>query len=93
MGPYDYWMLFLQVYFWPLLALGALATGGSLARRYIKAIERRAQERVEQAHLVTRVEQLEEALEEARDSLSRLEAGQEFTTRLLGERVGPPPVA
>jgi hypothetical protein len=88
MGPYDYWMMFIHVYFWPVLALGTAVAGGRLARRYIKAVEGRAEAKVEQAQLTARVAELEGALEEAHDAVTRLEAAQEFTTRLLSERVG-----
>ena len=56
------------------------------AARYVRAVERRGEANAEQRQLIERVADLEGALEEARTEIARLDAAQEFTTRLLAER-------
>jgi cell division protein FtsB len=81
---------FLLVLIWPLFLLGVLGGGGYLALRAIRAFERRGQAAPELAALRDRVEVLEQQLESQSEELRRLSDGQQFTERLLADRVGPP---
>jgi hypothetical protein len=72
------------VVFW-----GIVLGGGIYAvRRFLRAYERRAGNEPELAALRARVAALEESLENVQGSLERLDASQEFTTKLLGTRAG-----
>jgi hypothetical protein len=69
---------------------GVVLGGGAYAvRRFLRAYEGRAGSEAELTALRDRVTALEESLDTVQGSLERLSAGQEFTTRLLGERSGP----
>jgi len=72
---------------WPVLGVAALVGGGRLAARYVRAVEQRGAASAEQKHLTERLSQLEDALDEARSEIARLEAAQSFTTQLLTERM------
>lgn len=87
MDAYDLWLAYFGLYFWPAFALGSAVTVAWLARRYITAMEQRAESKVEHAQLLARVVELETALDDAQTAVTRLEAAQDFTTRLLPERV------
>ena len=72
-----------------LVFWGVVLGGGAYAvRRFLRAYERRVGGEVELTALRDRVTTLEESLDAVQGSLERLTAGQEFTTRLLGERSG-----
>jgi len=72
----------LAIAFW-----GTVLGGGFyFARRYVRAAERRASQEETLAELRARVATLEELVDGMRSEVERLEAGQEFTTRLLAER-------
>ena len=71
---------------WPALGAAALGTGAYFARRYVRAVERRGADGAELAELRRRLAELEEAAEGTRRDVERLEAGQDFTSRLLAER-------
>jgi hypothetical protein len=75
---------------WPALGAVALGTGAYLARRYVRAIERRGANDAEITELRQRLAVLEENADATRRDVDRLEAGQEFTTKLLAERVTAP---
>ena len=73
------------------LVPGAAVIGGGFyfIRRYVRAIERRSGGDVQLNDLVRRIAALEDATDSTRRDIERLEVGQEFTTRLLGNRSGP----
>lgn len=71
---------------WPALGVVALVTGIYFARRHVRALERSTTDDAGLAELRQRLLQIEETLETTRRDVDRIEAGQEFTTRLLGER-------
>ena len=72
------------VVFWGIVLGGGIYT----VRRFLRAYERRAGNEPELAALRARVAALEESLENVHGSLERLDASQEFTTKLLGARAG-----
>jgi len=76
----------LKLVFWPVMAVATLVLATRAATRYARAVEGRAEDRNTRADLQERVTQLEEALDDARAHIARLEAAQEFTTRLLTDR-------
>ena len=66
----------------------ALGGGFYLARRYVRAVERRSSDGEQLAELRDRVIALEEAAELTRSDVARLDSRQEFTSNLLSQRVG-----
>ena len=81
------WMFF-GMAFW-----GCVLGGGFyFVRRYVRAIERRGTEDQTVVELRARLSTMEELVDSLRADVSRLEDGQEFTTRLLtsGPRAGKP---
>lgn len=72
---------------WPTIVLAGMGTVAYFIRRYLRAMERRGEDRVALTHLSQRVEQLEDALDASQRDIVRLEAAQQFTSRLLTERV------
>ncbi len=73
-----------------IVCWGVVLGGGIYAvRRFLHAYERRVGSDAELTALRDRVTALEESLEAVQGSLERLNAGQEFTTKLLGARSGP----
>jgi cell division protein FtsB len=77
----------------PLVLVAAVAFWGSalgggfyLARRYVRAVERRAGNESELAELRQRVAHLEDALDDTGRDVERLENAQEFMNRLLAGR-------
>jgi hypothetical protein len=72
-----------SVAFWGALLAGAFY----FARRHVRALEARAGNDADVLELRARVKVLEEALDDTRRDVDRLETAQEFTTRLLGARV------
>ena len=80
------------VYFFAMAIVfwGVVLGGGIYAvRRFLRAYERRVSSDAELTALRDRVTALEESLDAVQGSLERLNAGQEFTTKLLGARSGP----
>jgi hypothetical protein len=63
-----------------------LGGGFYFVRRYVRAVERRTSQEENVAALQARLATLEELLDGMRADIQRLEAGQEFTARLLTER-------
>ena len=76
--------VFVVIAFW----VTVLGGGFYLVRRYIRAVEHRGKDEIDLAELRTRIIALEDALETTRSDVERLEAGQEFTSRLLSARPG-----
>ena len=76
--------LILGIVFWSIMLGGGIYA----VRRFLGILERRTESKVELAALQQRVAALEEALDDVRGSVERLDAGQEFTTKLLGARPG-----
>jgi cell division protein FtsB len=77
-------VLVAAVAFW-----GAVLGGGFyLARRYVRAVERRAGNESELVELRQRVAHLEDGLDDTRRDVERLESAQEFMNRLLAGRPG-----
>ena len=70
--------------FWSIVLGGGIYA----VRRYLSILERRVGNEAELAALRQRVADLEEGLDDVRASVDRLDAGQEFTTRLLEARTG-----
>jgi hypothetical protein len=83
MGPMPPLLIF-AIVFWSTALIGGIHA----VRRYLRILERRAGNEVELVALRERVVVLEESLEDVRVSVERLDAGQEFTTRLLNGRAG-----
>ena len=78
-------ILLASVAFW----FSALGGGFYLARRYVRALEARIDKEGALNELRARVQTLEDALDGTQRDVQRLEAAQEFTTRLLGDRSEP----
>ena len=70
------------IVFWSIVLGGGIYA----VRRFLRAYERRSSSEAELAALRARVATLEESLENVQGSLERLDASQEFTTKLLGAR-------
>jgi hypothetical protein len=70
----------------PLLALGTTAY---FVRRFLRAYERRTEVNAELGTLRDRVAQLEDATDTAEREIMRLQAAQDFATRLLADRQLP----
>ena len=76
--------MYIAVAFW-----GVVLGGSAYAvRRFLRAYERRTGHGTELVALQQRVASLEEALDDVRGAVERLDAGQEFTAKLLGARAG-----
>jgi hypothetical protein len=73
------------VAFW----FSALGGGFYFARRYVRAAEARGDREAALSELRARVQTLEDALDGTQRDVQRLEAAQEFTTRLLADRSEP----
>jgi cell division protein FtsB len=73
-------------YLTPMLPLLTLGTTAYFVRRIIRALERRTEVNAEVAALRERLTQLEETSDATERELMRLQAAQEFATRLLAER-------
>ena len=72
------------MYLSPLLAIGG---GFYFARRFVGALERRADNKAELAELRARIAQLEEAQELTEREVLRVQTAQEFSTQLLATRI------
>lgn len=66
--------------------LAALGVGAYFGLRYVRLQERRAKD-TEIADLRTQVRQLQETVDRLELNLGRVQEGQDFTARLLSERV------
>ena len=75
-------ILLAAVIFWGLVLGGS----GYAVRRFLRAYEKRTGSATELTALRDRVAALEDTLENVQGSLDRLNASQEFTTKLLGAR-------
>jgi hypothetical protein len=75
-------ILLAAVAFWGLVLGGS----GYAVRRFLRAYERRTGNATELAALRERVAALEDTIENVQGSVERLNASQEFTTKLLGTR-------
>jgi cell division protein FtsB len=73
-------------YLRPILPLLTLGTATYFVRRFIRAFERRTEVNADVAALRERLVQLEETSEATERDVMRLQAAQEFATRLLAER-------
>ncbi|MEO7043442.1 MAG: hypothetical protein ABI035_14360 [Gemmatimonadaceae bacterium] len=82
-------ILFVMVltFIWPAIAVAAIGVGAYYAHRFTQTVERQGENRRALAAVEDRIKELESALDESRQSIERIEAREEFTTRLLGERV------
>jgi membrane protein implicated in regulation of membrane protease activity len=69
-------------------AIWGVILGSSIyfARRFVRAFERRSDNQAALRALEERLAALEDSMESVREDVGRLEAGQEFTTRLLRSR-------
>lgn len=81
MGPMTP-LIFFAVVFWSVV----LGTAIYAVRRLLRIMERRGGADAELTALQGRVAALEGALEDVRGSIDRLDASQEFTTKLLTAR-------
>lgn len=72
---------------WPILTVAGLGTAAYFTRRFVRAHERGVDHQIELTDLRRRMEILEEALDASQRDVIRLETAQEFTNRLLTERV------
>lgn len=82
---------FALILIWPLFLLVGLGFAGYLALRAVRALERRGRAAPELEALRERIELLEQQLESQGEELRRVTEGQQFTERLLSDRVGTPP--
>ena len=73
-----------------LFPMITLATAAYFLRRLVGAMERRAEANAQLADLRARLADIENSNEELVRDVLRLQAAQEFSTRLLGERLGGP---
>jgi hypothetical protein len=78
---------FVVILIWPLFLIAVLGGGGYLALRAIRAFERRGTSAPEFVALSERVELLEQQLDAQTAELRRLAEGQQFTERLMADRV------
>ena len=76
------YILAAAVVFWSVVLGGGIYA----VRRFLRAYERRTGNEAELAALRERVSALEESMDSVQGSVERLNAGQEFTTKLLGTR-------
>ena len=76
---------------WPLFLLAGLGGAAYLGLRAVRALERRGRAAPEVEALRERLELLEQQLEAQGEELRRVTEGQQFTERLLRDRVGTPP--
>ena len=83
----DGYLMLALAFVWPALGVATVGTGAYLARRYVRAVERRGVDESALAEMRARVAELEAVVEGTRQDVDRLEAGQAFTERLLTERV------
>lgn len=81
MGPMSPLFIF-AILFWSIV----LGAGIYSVRRFLRILEHRGSNETELAALRERVVALEESVEDVRGSVERLDAGQEFTTKLLSGR-------
>ena len=81
MGPMPPLVIFVML-FWSILLGGGIYA----VRRYLRILEIRAGNDAELVSLRERVVALEDSVEDVRGSVERLDAGQEFTTKLLSRR-------
>ena len=77
------WWILMRPVIW-VVVFGGVAS--VLAMRLVRVLERRMMHDVAMADLESRVAQLEEAVESAREETQRLRDGHEFMSRLLMER-------
>ena len=75
------------VWVWPMLGTMGPATAAYFTWRFARAHEKRVEHQLELTDLRRRMELIEEALDASQGDVLRLEAAQEFTNRLLTERV------
>lgn len=81
MGPMSPLVIFVML-FWSIVLGGGIYS----VRRYLRILESRAGNDAELVSLRERVVALEDSVEDVRGSVERLDAGQEFTTKLLSGR-------
>lgn len=82
---------FALVLIWPLFLLAGLGGAAYLGLRAVRALERRGRAAPEVEALRERLELLEQQLESQGEELRRVTEGQQFTERLLRDRVGTSP--
>ena len=78
------------VWVWPILGTVGLATATYFARRFVRTREKAIENQLELADLRRRMMSIEEMLDVSQRDIMRLEAEQNFTNRLLAERVQSP---
>ena len=79
---------FLLSYFlWPVIGIAAIGVGAYYAHRFTQTVERQGENRRALAAIEDRMKELESALDESHRAIERIETREEFTTRLLSERV------
>ena len=81
MGPMSPLIIF-AILFWTIV----LGAGIYSVRRFLRILEHRAGNEAELAALRERLVTLEDSVEDVRGSVERLDASQEFTTKLLSGR-------
>ena len=75
------------IWVWPILGAAGLGMAAYFTRRFVRAQEKGVEHQLELTDLRRRIELIEEALEASQRDVLRLETAQEFTNRLLTERV------
>ena len=81
----------LIVWIWPILGTMGLGLLAYFARRFVRAHEATFLPPSDVKELLQRIESLEEALEASQADIARVSAAQDFTTRLLADRVPTAP--
>jgi len=81
---------FVVIFMWPVISVAGIGVAAYFGRRFAIAIERQGVNRQALTDLEARIIRLESDLEDSQRDVSRVEARQEFTTKLLGERIQSP---
>lgn len=79
------------VWVWPIIGAVGLGTFAYFARRYVRAHEKMHGPQSEIVELRQRIESLEEAIEASQADVARLATAQDFTARLLTDRLPTAP--
>ena len=68
-----------------------MVIGVPIARAFAKRMEREGSAQQVPADVTARLERMEQAIDSIAVEVERISEGQRFTTKLLSERIAPPP--
>ncbi|MEO9224873.1 MAG: hypothetical protein ABI328_00680 [Gemmatimonadaceae bacterium] len=77
----------LSFFLWPAISVAGIGVGAYYAHRFTQTVERQGENRRAMEAMEDRIKRVEAALDESQRTIERIEAREEFTTRLLSERV------